>query len=133
MVGRTNAGGGGGGSLKVVSGNVSLSQKTTSVIAAIDFKPLEIITYVYRMYSSAGAIESETSPAVSYRASVDDAFSNNFYEAYASSWSCHRIAHTYDEATGTIYLNPLWKDSSGSWTVAQDSGTIRVYYIILGV
>lgn len=132
MIGRTNVSGG-GGNLKLVSGTVSLSQTSTSVITTIDFKPLFIVTYSYTMYSPSGERYTDIQAGISYRASADDTLTNNSYEVYDSSWSCHRIAHSFNESTGVLLLNPLWKNSGGSWAVSNDGSSIKVYYTILGV
>lgn len=123
MVGRTNAGGGGGGSLKKVSGYVSVSYPSNKVITTIDFKPLMILTYAY---------DNGTNCGVSYRSKTGDAFLNNFYERYGSTWTANRNGHAFDESTGVLTLLPFKCDSDGNWTNPSRSG-VRIYYVILGV
>ena len=74
MIGRTNAGGG-GKQIKMVSGNVTVYQRSGELIATIDFDPLMIFTSSpYGMYTSSGSDTSSKRDKISFRQKTDDNF-----------------------------------------------------------
>lgn len=121
MVGRTNAGGGGGG-VKMVSGSAYITQAKNTLIATVDFTPLVIYTDSdYSMYTSSGSSTSAIESMCSYREKATDSFSAKNPNHGSSAI---RAAHSYDAATGNVYYQPEQVESSR---------TNNVHYVIMGV
>lgn len=114
MIGRTNAGGGGGGSLKIATGSTYVDQQRNQLLVTIDFDPVMIFTNTGTMYSSSGMLMTVNGYHISYRASKDDAWQSS---------TSNRYTHSYNEATGEIRVSPDTTSLNGN----------RIKYVVMGV
>ena len=114
LTGRVNVGG--GGTLKIVSGSVSVPQTSGQLITTVDFTPLVIFTAVGSRYAEEGWPDTVDGYHISYRAKSTD--------AWQSRQGKYAYTHVWQETTGKIFGYP---------DVNYGYQNVNVTYAILGV